>query len=199
MKTELLRTVRPDDPQWNPDDRDAVDRATLAAVQVIVDDVCEGGESALRQHAERLGDIELGGDLVLGPDLLGRALEALPGATRGLLERTAERIRAFALAQRRAVTEVEIDVPGGRAGQRIAPVERAGCYAPGGRFPLPSSVLMTAVTARAAGVGQVWVASPRPVPVTLAAAAVAGADGLVCVGGAQAVAALAFGAGSIPA
>ncbi|HUT78662.1 MAG TPA: histidinol dehydrogenase, partial [Polyangia bacterium] len=79
-----------------------------------------------------------------------------------------------------------------------APVERAGCYAPGGRFPLPSSVLMTAVTARAAGVREVWVASPRPAPATLAAAAVAGVDGLLRVGGAQAVAALAFGAGPAP-
>ena len=81
---------------------------------------------------------------------------------------------------------------------RVAPVDRAGCYAPGGRFPLPSSVLMTAVTARAAGVRDVWVASPRPDDVTLAAAAVAGADALLAVGGAQAIAALAYGAGDVP-
>src|SRR5437899_5960889 len=79
----------------------------------------------------------------------------------------------------------------------IAPLERAGCYAPGGRYPLPSSVLMTAVTARAAGVNDIWVASPKPGPMTLAAAAVAGADGLLAAGGAHAIAALAFGAGPI--
>jgi phosphoribosyl-ATP pyrophosphohydrolase/phosphoribosyl-AMP cyclohydrolase/histidinol dehydrogenase len=79
------------------------------------------------------------------------------------------------------------------------PIERAGCYAPGGRFPLPSSVLMAVVTARAAGVAEVWVASPRPAQVTLAAAFVAGADALLAVGGAQAIGALAFGAGEVPA
>jgi phosphoribosyl-ATP pyrophosphohydrolase/phosphoribosyl-AMP cyclohydrolase/histidinol dehydrogenase len=90
-------------------------------------------------------------------------------------------------------------LPGGFAIQRIAPVERAACYAPGGRHPLPSSVLMTAVTARRAGVREVIVASPRPAEVTLAAAAIAGADALLAVGGAQAIAALAFGAGRVPA
>jgi phosphoribosyl-ATP pyrophosphohydrolase/phosphoribosyl-AMP cyclohydrolase/histidinol dehydrogenase len=78
-------------------------------------------------------------------------------------------------------------------------MERAGCYAPGGRFPLPSSVLMTAVTARAAGVPSIWVASPKPTPITLAACAVAGADSLLAVGGAQAIAALSYGTENIPA
>jgi phosphoribosyl-ATP pyrophosphohydrolase/phosphoribosyl-AMP cyclohydrolase/histidinol dehydrogenase len=116
-----------------------------------------------------------------------------------LLQRTAERIERFAKAQINSLEAMEVPIPGGKAGQVIAPVQRAGCYAPGGRFPLPSSVLMTAVTARAANVKEVWVASPRPLPITLAAAAVAGVDGFLCVGGAQAVAALAYGAGPVPA
>jgi histidinol dehydrogenase len=111
----------------------------------------------------------------------------------------AERIAGFARAQRDALREVDVAVPGGRAGHRVTPVARAGCYAPGGRYPLPSSVLMTAVTARVAGVREVWVASPGPDEVTLAAAEVAGADAVLAVGGAQAIAALAFGAGSVPA
>lgn len=69
----------------------------------------------------------------------------------------------------------------------------AGCYAPGGRYPLPSSVIMTAVTARAAGCDTVVLASPRPAPITLAAAHIAGADLVLCAGGAQAVAAMAYG------
>ena len=88
-------------------------------------------------------------------------------------------IRAFAEMQRRALSGGSMEIPGGRAGHELLPVERAGCYAPGGRFPLPSSVLMTAVTARVAGVASVWVASPRPAAVTLAAAhveAVKGSD-----------------------
>ena len=57
-----------------------------------------------------------------------------------------------------------MDIPGGQAGHRVDPVEKAACYAPGGRFPLPSTVLMTAVTARVAGVSEVWVLSPKPTP-----------------------------------
>lgn len=62
-----------------------------------------------------------------------------------------DRIETFALAQRKSIVNVEIDIPGGKAGHTIAPMAVAGCYAPGGRYPLPSSVLMTAVTAKAAG------------------------------------------------
>ena len=86
-----------------------------------------------------------------------------------------------------------MDIPGGKAGHVVSPCDTAGCYAPGGRYPLPSSVLMTAVTARAAGCPNVIVASPRPAPITLAAAYVAGADLFVCVGGAQAIASMAYG------
>lgn len=179
--------------------RQAVTAEALEGAAVIVEDVRRRGEAALREHAERLGDLAPGAPLVIPRAELDRALAALPAAERGVLERTAARIRTFAAAQRAALSDVEVHVPGGRAGHRVAPVEAAGCYAPGGRFPLPSSVLMTAVTARVAGVSAVWVASPRPAPATLAAAAVADADALLAVGGAQAIAALAFGAGPVPA
>ncbi|MDY0002093.1 MAG: histidinol dehydrogenase [Polyangia bacterium] len=179
--------------------RQPVDAETLGAAARIVEDVRQRGEQALREHAERLGDLGPGDPLVLGPEALARALSSLPAEERGVLERTASRIRAFAEAQRASLADVDMPVPGGRAGHRVVPVDSAGCYAPGGRYPLPSSVLMTAVTARVAGVGQVWVASPRPAPATLAAAAISGADALLCVGGAQAIAALAFGAGPVPA
>lgn len=178
--------------------RVAVDNETLNRARTIVDDVGARGEVALREHAERFGDLDAGAPLVVPRDALEDALRALPAAQRALLERTAERIRTFARAQAGSFHDLDVAVPGGRAGHEVVPVESAGCYAPGGRFPLPSSVLMTAVTARAAGVATVWVASPRPAPVTLAAAAVAGADALLAAGGAQAIAALAYGAGPVP-
>src|SRR5256885_3161895 len=118
---------------------------------------------------------------------LERALHGLDRADRERLERVAGRIRTFAEAQRNALRELTVAIPGGEAGHTIAPVKRAGCYAPGGRYPLPSSVLMTAVTARAAGVREVWVASPKPTPLVLAAAAVADADGVLPIGGGQPV------------
>src|SRR5213596_1347255 len=177
---------------------DAVGPEALAAAAPIVEAVRARGESALRGYAEQFGDVPAGGPLFLNRPALDRALASLPAGDRASLERVAERIRVFAEAQKRALGPVSITVPGGTAGHWIAPLERAGCYAPGGRYPLPSSVLMTAVTARAAGVREIWVASPKPGPMTLAAAAIAGADGVLAAGGAQAIAALAFGAGPLP-
>jgi len=179
--------------------RDPVDPKTLAEAAAIVQDVRTRGADAVREHAIRLGDLQEGAPLCLGPQRLREALVNLPADQRDLLLRVGDRVAAFAQAQRKSVVELDFPIPGGRAGHNIAPVERAGCYAPGGRFPLPSSVIMTALTARVAGVETVWVASPRPQPITLAAAALSGADGLLAVGGAQAIAALAYGAGEVPA
>ena len=169
----------------------------FAVAAPIVEAVRTRGEAALREYAERFGDVAAGEPLFLDRPVLDRALAGLAAGDRARLERVAERIRAFAVAQKRALGAVTVTVPGGEAGHWIAPLERAGCYAPGGRYPLPSSVLMTAVPARTAGVSEIWVASPRPGAMTLAAAAVAGADGVLAAGGAHAIAALAFGAGPV--
>jgi len=155
------------------------------------------GEVALRKYAERFGDVSPGAPLYYARPDLARVLKGFSADDRTRLERVAARIRAFAVAQRGALGPVRVPVPGGVAEHHISPVERAGCYAPGGRYPLPSSVLMTAITARVAGVRDVWVASPKPQALTLAAAAIAGAEGVLAVGGAQAIAALAYGAGPI--
>lgn len=179
--------------------RTVVSAAVLAEARVIVERVRTEGEAALREFAVRFGDRRLGESLYLTGSDLTCHLDSLSGDERARLERIAGRIRAFAMAQRQCLTPLDVDIDGGSAGHRIDPVASAGCYAPGGRYPLPSSVLMTAVTARTAGVGSVWLASPRPAPITLAAAAVAGVDGVLAVGGAHAIAALAFGCGPVPA
>lgn len=178
--------------------RDPIDAATLARAAEIIKEVRSGGGDALRTLAKELGDLKPGQPLVISGEDLDAAKEAVSPDTLQLLERTADRIASFADGQLRSVVDLKVSVPGGIAGHAVAPVERAGCYAPGGRYPLPSSVLMTAVTARTAGVAEVWVASPKPTAVTLAAAAVAGADAVLAVGGAQAIAALAYGAGPVP-
>jgi len=164
----------------------------------IVEKVRAGGFEAALAEGRRLGDLSEGAVPVHDVAACAAAWEGLERGQRELLARTAERIRRFAEAQRDAVRGLSVQVPGGWAGHEVVPVESAGCYAPGGRFPLPSSVLMTAVTARVAGVERVWVASPKPSPVTLAACAVARADGLLALGGAHAVALLAFGGGPVP-
>lgn len=173
--------------------RNPVDAGTISAAAEIVEDVRRRGETAVREHSVRFGDIEAGQSLVVTREGLDDALGSLPEGDAGLLERVADRIRSFARAQRDSVADIDVEVPGGRAGHRWLPVSTAGAYAPGGRYPLPSTTLMTVLPAKVAGVDEVWVASPRPSAMTLAAAAVAGADGLLRIGGAQAIAALAFG------
>lgn len=159
----------------------------------IVESVRNGGEEALRAHAEDLGDIDPGRSLTVDRDDLRTAFESLESSDRELLVRVHKRIETFARAQREGLSDLNISIEGGQAGHRWIPVNSVGAYAPGGRYPLPSSVLMTVTPARVAGVTSVWVASPRPSDLTLSAAWVAGADGVLAVGGAQAIAALAFG------
>ena len=176
----------------------AVPPEMIAPVLEIVESVRHGGETRLRELAEKWDGLESGAPLVRTPDEMRAALQSLPRAGREVLERTAGRIEHFARAQMETAVPVDVAVEGGRAGDRVVPVRVAGCYAPGGRFPLPSSVLMTAVTARVAGVREVWLASPRPSREVMAAGAVAGVAGLVAVGGAQAVTAMAYGVPPVP-
>lgn len=178
--------------------RSTVGPEVMATATSIVDDVRKRGEAAVRDYSVRLDGLEPGASLVIGRAEMRAALEALLPDERARLTRIADRIRTFAEGQRRSLQSFEIAVPGGMAGHSIAPVTRAGCYAPGGRYPLPSSLLMTVIAARAAGVGEVWVASPRRDRIMLACAALADADGFLAVGGAQAIGALAFGAGEVP-
>ncbi len=190
-----LRRLRAADLERKP--ASIPDPATAARAASIVADVRERGEAALLGYARELDGLGEG-PLYLGPRDFRKALDALPRDSRELLERAGAQIGDFAKAQAASLSALEVPVPGGFAGHEVLPVETAGCYAPGGRYPLPSSVLMTALTAKAAGVGTVWTASPRPAPETLAACAIAGADGLLAAGGAQAIAALAYGAGPVP-
>ena len=176
----------------------AVDQETLRTAAAIIDDIRRRGWIAVREHGQRLGDIGPSTQLVYDAADLRRELSRVNSEDIALLERSASQIRDFAAAQRATLSDLSMPLPGGRGGHRVLPVQRAGCYAPGGRYPLPSSVLMTAVTARAAGVQEVWIASPRPSPITLAAAAISGADGLIAIGGAQAIAALAIGTEPVP-
>jgi phosphoribosyl-ATP pyrophosphohydrolase/phosphoribosyl-AMP cyclohydrolase/histidinol dehydrogenase len=192
----LLRRVRPEAIKQGLGS--SLDAETVSGAAAIVEDVRQRGENAIREHGERLGDTQPGDRLVLDRHDLASAVDDIDPDTRELLERVAGRVRAFAEEQRSCLRDLDVEILGGRAGHRWIPAGTAGAYAPGGRHTLPSSVLMTVIPARVAGVAEVWVASPRPTPVTLAAAAISGADGLLAVGGAQGIAALAFGTVSPP-
>jgi len=179
--------------------RDPVDPKAREIAEPIVEAVRVEGEPALRRYAEQFGELRPGAKLIYQRDDLKAAWDGIGDDERACLLRTMQRIRAFAAAQKATVREMSVQIPGGKAGHTVSPVEAAGCYAPGGRYPLPSTVLMTATTARVAGCSRVVVASPRPTQMTLAAAFIAEADILIPVGGAHAIAALAYGAGPIAA
>ncbi|HLH71110.1 MAG TPA: histidinol dehydrogenase [Candidatus Dormibacteraeota bacterium] len=172
----------------------------VATVRAICRQVALRGDAALREYSRRFdGWAPDGGEpLALGPERLRAALDALPPAQRSALELAAGRIRAFHEAQ--VFSDLE-----GPEGLRLItrPVRRAGLYVPGGRVPYPSTVLMTAIPARVAGVQEVFLATPPArdgsvaAPI-LAAAALAGVDRVYRMGGAQAIAAFAYGTETVP-
>ena len=174
----------------------SLDPETLQVAGAIVEAVRSEGDRALARSIKTF-EGRSGDPLVLTRDELEAATRRVTPENLALLRRTAARIRSFAEAQRACLSPLKQAIPGGAAGHTLAPVERVACYAPGGRFPLPSSVLMTAVTARAAGVRDVYVVTPSSDDIMLAAAFIAGADGLIWAGGAHAIAAVAFGTESV--
>jgi histidinol dehydrogenase len=166
-------------------------------VPEIVADIRRRGDEAVREWAERLDGFA--GDSFETPrPQLKAALERLDGTTRDSLTESARRIRIMAEKQRTMFRDLEFELDGVDLGHRVRPVRRVAVYAPGGRYPLPSTVLMGVIPARVAGVEEVVVLSPRLHPVTMAAAVVAGADRVFNLGGAHGIAAAAFGLVGIP-
>lgn len=172
----------------------------VAAAEAIVADVRERGEAAVREHTERL-DGACRDELRVAPEELRAARAAVDPSFLASLERAAAHIRAF--HELELVEGFETVRPDGvRLGVRVTPVAAAGVYVPGGRANYPSTVLMNAIPAKVAGVRRVVMATPpgpdgRVNPYTLAAADVAGVDEVYAVGGAQAIAMLAYGTESV--
>lgn len=179
---------------------DASDVSTT--VRRVIADVRDRGDAALIAMAKRFDGVELAG-IEVPRDRWDAALEALPVDVRQALLRAAGNIQRFHAAQ--IPKDVVFDVePGVRITRTVAPLGTVGVYAPGGRAAYPSSVLMGVVPARAAGVAEVVVCSPpgpegAPPNEVVAACAIAGADRLFAVGGAGAIAALAFGTETVSA
>ncbi len=169
----------------------------------IVDAVRRRGDRALLALTKRFDGVALtAAQIRVQPAELAEAARAVPPATMQALKLAARRIAAFHRRQRAASWSYR-DPVGLRLGQRVIPLDRVGLYVPGGHAAYPSSVLMNAVPARVAGVREVIMVSPAGrggiTPAVLAAARIAGVDAIYRVGGAQAVAALAFGTETIPA
>lgn len=166
-------------------------------VQKIVSGVRNEGDKALLDYARRFDSLEEGQPILVSRAELKQSLRKVSREFIKAVEAAARNIRQYAEWQMPKSWMKTIE-PGVRVGQKIEPLSAVGCYAPGGRYPLPSSVLMTAVPAQVAGVKRICVASPRPAPETLAAAAIIGVEEFYRMGGAQAVAAFAYGTESVP-
>ena len=139
----------------------------------------------------------LDGDLEVRRDEIEEQAARVAPNVRAALAAAARNIDKVARRQRPREWKVTLQ-PGVTVEQRVTPLDRVGCYVPGGRYPLPSSLLMTAIPARAAGVREVIVACPSPAPIVMAAARIAGVTRLFRMGGAQAIAALAYGTATVP-
>jgi len=180
------------------------DEAIERAVAAILADVRARGDAALLEYTERFDRVSAksAGALAIAPDEMEAALAGLPGAQREALEIAARRIRAFHERQR-AESWSFAEPDGTRLGQRITPLDRVGIYVPGGKAAYPSTVLMNALPAQVAGVPEIIMVTPTPDgtrnPLVLAAAQLAGITRVFAVGGAQAVAALAYGTATVPA
>ena len=166
-------------------------------VRRIVADVKGNGDRALRRYAARWDGLKKSEPLLVPEDELHQAWEQIAPDLRQAIEHAAGNIRRYAEWQLPAEWQREIE-PGVTVGQLVRPLESIGCYVPGGRYPLPSTVLMTVIPAQVAGVREIRVVSPKPAQATLAAAAFLGVREFYRVGGAQAIAALAYGTKEIP-
>jgi histidinol dehydrogenase len=173
----------------------ARDAATDRRVAQIVRDVRRGGDKAVQRYARRFDNFE--GALEISKEEMREAAARVPRPVRAALRTAARNIRLVAAKQVPRGWRVRVD-NGITVEQRVVPLDRVGCYVPGGRYPLPSSLLMTAIPAAAAGVAEVIAVCPRPAPVVLAAALEARVSRMFRVGGAHAIAALAYGTETIP-
>ena len=177
---------------WPERDRDG---ETEQRVSQIVADVRKDGEPALLRYAREFDRLE--GPLEISRKDMQVAAKTVPARVRSAIRLAAGNIRAVARRQVPRGWRVRVGA-GITVEQRVVPLDRVGCYIPGGRYPLPSTVLMTAIPARVAGVKDVIAVCPKPDAVVMAAALEAGVSRLFRIGGAQAIAALAYGTDSVP-
>lgn len=166
------------------------------AVKRILSGVRRGGDAVLRRYAERFDGLAKSAELAVSADEMAAAWADTPKDLRQAMRTAATNIRRFAQWQmpKSWIRTLE----GVTLGQKCLPLASVGCYVPGGRYPLPSTLLMTALPAQVAGVERIVVVSPHPARETLAAAHLAGITEFHRIGGAQAIAALAYGTASVP-
>ena len=182
---------------------DSTDEAIERTVADVISQVRRRGDDAVLEYTKRFDQLDVSAiaELELPQTVLKDAYEALPPEQKQALQTAAERVRLYHERQRSESWEYS-EADGTRLGQKVTPLDRVGLYVPGGKAAYPSSVLMNAVPAKVAGVKELIMVTPTPRgernPLVLAAAYLAGVDRVFAIGGAQAVAALAYGTATIP-
>ena len=166
-------------------------------VREILDAVKKDGDVAVKAYTKRFDGIELS-ETEVSKAQIKEAYNKVDKDIVAALMKAAQNIRAFAKAQLEQIKDLRLEAGGLVLGQKVVPLERVGCYVPGGSYPLPSSALMSVIPAKVAGVKEVILCSPKMQPVTMVAADIAGADRIYRIGGVQAVAAMAYGTRSVP-
>ena len=165
------------------------------AARSIVGTVRREGDKMLRRYATLWDELAVTQSVKVSAQEIEEGWKATPADTRAALKRAAANIRRFAKWQMPQSWRKKVS--GGELGQMVRPLESVGCYVPGGRYPLPSTLLMTAIPARVAGVKRIVIMAPKPQPATLAAAYLLGLEEMYRCGGAQAIGALAYGTETI--
>ena len=184
-------------------DRAVLDRKVRDTVEAILEDVAARGDAAIRELSIRFDQWDRE-DYRLGPDEIEACMAQLSERDIEDIRFAQEQIRNFAALQRETMQDLEVEtMPGVVLGHKHIPVNSVGCYVPGGKYPLLASAHMSVVTAKVAGVPRIVTAAPpykgRPAPAIVAAQHLAGADEIYCLGGVQAIAAMALGTGTIGA
>lgn len=168
------------------------------AVKEIIADVRKNGNSAVKKYSEKFDGIETD-CRELSEDEIENAVKSLDDEVLEALKFSVRNVEEFAKAQLGSVKNTMVQADGAILGHKIIPLEKVGCYIPGGNYPLPSTAIMTIVPAVVAGVKEIIAVSPKAKPVTVAAAKLAGATKIFNIGGVQAIAALAYGTETIDA
>lgn len=168
---------------------------SLTDVAKIIENVKAGGDDALIEYCKKFndGNFQTANDFLVKEKEIEEAYAVTPKDVTEAIKTAHKNVLEFAKRQLETIKELEVKIENSILGHKIVPLERVLCYVPGGNYPLPSSAIMTVTPARAAGVKEIYLTSPRIKPQTIVAAHIAGADKIYKIGGAQSISAFAYG------
>ncbi|OGH96186.1 MAG: histidinol dehydrogenase [Candidatus Melainabacteria bacterium GWA2_34_9] len=169
----------------------------IESVSSIISDVKNRGDVAIKEYSKKFGDGDLF-QLEISSEEIEKAYEETSDKIKDSLKQAIENVRNFAKAQLSIIKDIETNANGIKLGHKVIPLERIGAYVPGGNYPLPSSVIMSVIPAKVAGVKEIIVCSPKIQPATITACKLAGTDRIFRIGGVQAIAGMAYGTETIP-